>query len=250
MLKTDLARELVRTNTKKIDERIARADLYVDAALSKKTGKPEGRYITIESDVVTRGDISLFPRLSRALSDAIKMLAKGKSRALAVGLGNRLLTADALGVLTIDKLVVENLCGDVTMRTLAPSVVGVTGIESYDVIRGVAEVVKPDVVFAIDSLCAAKVGRIGTSFQLSDAGITPGSGVKNARRPLNQQTLGVKVISIGVPMVVFASTITLESGGDAELEEDFVVTPKDVDILVGHCADIISSAINEYSANL
>ena len=238
MLKTDLARELVRTNTKKIDERIARADLYVDAALSKKTGKPEGRYITIESDVVTKGDISLFPRLSSALSDAIKMLAKGKSRALAVGLGNRLLTADALGVLTIDKLVVENLCGDVTMRTLAPSVVGVTGIESYDVIRGVAEVVKPDVVFAIDSLCAAKVGRIGTSFQLSDAGITPGSGVKNARRP------------IGVPMVVFASTITLESGGDAELEEDFVVTPKDVDILVGHCADIISSAINEYSANL
>ena len=72
MLKTDLARELVRTNTKKIDERIARADLYVDAALSKKTGKPEGRYITIESDVVTRGDISLFPRLRTCFADSVR----------------------------------------------------------------------------------------------------------------------------------------------------------------------------------
>lgn len=250
MLKTDLARELVRTDAKKIDQRIARTDLRLDEQLSKKTGKPAGRYITIESDIVTKGDTALFPRLCRALSDAVKTLAEGKSRVLAVGLGNRLLTADALGTLTVDKLAVENDRGDVVMRTLAPSVVGVTGIESYDVIRGVAEMVKPDVVFAIDSLCAAKVGRIGTSFQLSDAGITPGSGVKNARRPLNEQTLGVKVISIGVPMVVFASTITLEGGGEAELEEDFVVTPKDVDILVGHCAEIISSAINEYSQSL
>lgn len=250
MLKTDLARELVRTDAKKIDQRIARTDLSLDERLSKKTGKPVGRYITIESDIVTNGDTALFPRLGRALSEAVKTLAAGKSRALAVGLGNRLLTADALGALTVDKLTVENRRGDIVMRTLAPSVVGVTGIESYDVIRGVAEVVKPDVVFAIDSLCAAKVGRIGTSFQLSDAGITPGSGVKNARRPLNEQTLGVKVISIGVPMVVLASTITLEGGGEAELEEDFVVTPKDVDILVGHCAEIISSAINTYSENL
>ncbi|MGN1093717.1 MAG: GPR endopeptidase [Candidatus Neoclostridium sp.] len=249
MLKTDLARELVRTSVKKIDEKIARADIIVDEELSRKTGKPAGKYVTVESDAVVRGDAAAFDRLSEAICDAIETLAGKKKRVLSVGLGNRLLTADALGSLTLDRLAVEGKNGEVVMRSLAPSVAGVTGIESYDVIRGVTEIVRPDVVFAVDSLCAAKASRIGTSFQLSDAGITPGSGVKNARKPLNESTLGVKVISIGVPMVVYASTITLEGGGSA-LEEDFVLTPKDVDVLVDQCARIIANAINRYSVGL
>lgn len=247
MVKSDLARELTRSSNKKIDEKISSTNVVIDEALSKKTGKPQGRYVTIESGAVVEGDASLYPRMAKAIADVLKTLAGDCKRVLTVGLGNRLLTADALGSLVLENLAVMNECGDVVMQTLAPSVVGVTGIESYDVIRGVVDVVRPDAVFAVDSLCAAKVGRIATSFQLCDAGITPGSGVKNARKPLSKQTLGVKVVSIGVPMVVYASTISLEGGGDNRFEEDFVVTPKDVDVMVERCAKIIADAINVYS---
>lgn len=247
MLKSDLARELTDAKTGKIDERIARCDVKVDEALSRKIGKPRGKYVTVESDAAIENDRRIFQRLSRAIADVLGELAGKAERPLTVGLGNRLLTADALGSLVLDRLIVENEKGDVTMRSLAPGVVGTTGIESYDVIRGVVDIVKPDLVIAVDSLCAAKIGRIGTSFQLSDAGITPGSGVKNARKQLNYDSLGVKVISVGVPMVVYSSTILAEGGAGNPWENDMVVTPKDVDVLVENCAEIISDAINFFT---
>lgn len=249
MIKSDLARELTDVKTGKIDENVSCCEVKVDRPLSEKIGKPEGMYVTVESTAAAENDRSVFPRLSRCIADALLRLASSRKKTLTVGLGNRMLTADALGSLVLDKLIVENAKGGVVMRSIAPGVAGVTGIESYDVIRGVVDVIKPDLVIAVDSLCAAKVSRIGTSFQLSDAGITPGSGVKNARRPLNRDTLGVDVISIGVPMVVYASTISAEKGAPEEWEDDMVVTPKDVDILVENCAEIIAEAINIFSGN-
>ena len=175
----------------------------------------------------------------------MRELAPDGKNVLTVGLGNKLLTADALGCLTIEKTVVY-VTEKYAVRVFAPGVAGVTGIESYDVIKGLVEAVAPDLVIAVDSLCASKVSRIATSFQLSDAGITPGSGVKNARKPLSRDTLGVKVISIGVPMVVYASTILAEGGAGFIGGEDMVVTPEDVDIMVENCAGIIAGAINMF----
>lgn len=247
MLKSDLARELTDAKTGKIDERISRCDVKVNEALSRKIGKPCGKYVTVESDVAIENDRRVFPRLSRAIADVLGELAGRTKRPLVVGLGNRFLTADALGSLVSDRLIVENENGEVIMRSLVPGVIGTTGIESYDVIRGVADIVKPDLVIAVDSLCAAKIGRIGTSFQLCDAGITPGSGVKNSRKQLNFDTLGVKVISIGVPMVVYSSAILAECGAGNPWANDVVVTPKDVDVLAENCAEIIAGAINVFS---
>lgn len=159
MVKSDLARELTRSSSKKIDEKISSTNVVIDEVLSKKTGKPQGRYVTIESGAVVEGDASLYPRMAKAIADVLKTLAGDCKRVLTVGLGNRLLTADALGSLVLENLAVMNECGDVVMQTLAPSVVGVTGIESYDVIRGVVDVVRPDAVFAVGQPVRRESGK-------------------------------------------------------------------------------------------
>lgn len=245
MLKSDLAAELTEVKSHTLEQDIDRCDVYVDKALSKKIGKPAGNYVTVESRIAAEGNAARFRRLSKAIADVLRELAPDGKNVLTVGLGNKLLTADALGCLAIEKTVVY-VTEKYAVRVFAPGVAGVTGIESYDVIKGLVEAVAPDLVIAVDSLCASKVSRIATSFQLSDAGITPGSGVKNARKPLSRDTLGVKVISIGVPMVVYASTILAEGGAGFSGGEDMVVTPKDVDIMVENCAEIIAGAINMF----
>lgn len=249
MLITDIAGELTAVKTKKIDEKISRTDVTVDKNLSIKLMKAPGKYITVECDAVLSGDNTLYERLSKCICGAIRELCGDNRSILLVGVGNRLLTADALGPLVCDEVITVGAGGRQFARTLTPGVFGVTGVESFDVVRGVAAVLKPDVIFAIDSLCAARVGRLCSTFQLSDAGITPGSGVKNARAELSKRTLGADVISIGVPTVVFTSTIASEGGADISENDcaDMVVTPKDIDIYVKDCAGIIADAINLYT---
>lgn len=249
MPRSDIACELIPPLNRTRRGKITRCDVCVDRALSEKTGKPPGLYVTVESRAAAEGDRKIYPRISEAIAEVLREMAPSCVSALTVGLGNKLLTADALGCLTLEKLIVTAGKRE-GIRALAPGVAGVTGIESYDVIKGVVDAIKPDLVIAVDSLCAAKASRIASSFQISDAGITPGSGVKNARRPLNEQTLGTRVISVGVPMVVYASAILAEGGGEIGDGEDMVVTPKDVDIIVEDCASIIAGAINAYGAGL
>jgi len=246
LIKSDLASELSPGNRSIIDEQISVSHLVVDKKLSKKINKPIGSYVTVESDVVRNGNQPLFDRVSDALGCELnKLLDKTKGDVLVVGLGNRLLTADALGSKVCDRIIVDKEGGR-RVRSLCPGVYGSTAIESYDVIRGVVGVVNPGVIIAVDSLCAARACRIGSAFQLTDVGIIPGSGVKNARKALNFESLGVPVISLGVPTVVYASTIAEESGGEVNSElSDMVVTSKDVDILVDACAEVISAAINK-----
>ncbi len=248
MIKSDLASELTAIKPKNIDETITRSDITVDDDLKRKIGKPKGRYVTIESKVALTGDRRYYSRLSECLAKALNDVAGCAKRIMTVGLGNRLLTADALGCLVCERLAIENENGVVIMRSVCPGVYGVTGIESYDIVKGVVNEIRPDLVIAVDSLCAARMGRIGTAFQLTDAGIIPGSGVKNSRNELSEKTLGVKVVSLGVPMVVYASAIMAESRGKIfKKAEDMVVTPKDVDVIVKDCAEIIASAINLYA---
>lgn len=152
------------------------------------------------------------------------------------------------------------------MCAIAPGVLGVTGVETMDIVFGVANKVKPDLIIAVDALASRRAARISTTIQLSDSGISPGSGVGNTRADLSRANLGVPVIAVGVPLVVYASTISQDTisliadetglhGDEARLRElaeqviakhmgDFIVTPKDIDVIVEDMAGIIANAIN------
>lgn len=221
-------------------------EVVVDDKLSKKLGKPCGKYATLETRSVLSGNAEDYARISDALCSCLKGYCKGCDKILAVGLGNPDLTADALGDRVFKRLTVtRHLHPDRYLCALTPNVLGMTGIESYDIISAVTDRIRPDAVIVIDALTAAAASRIASAFQVTDSGITPGSGVENHRRRLDSDSLGVKVISVGVPLVVYASTIARDFCPNAECGRgDMIVTPKDVDILVEDCAKIIASAVN------
>lgn len=196
------------------------------------------------------------------------MLPKKEGRTLIVGLGNRFITPDALGCETVkNTLVTRHIkeqidfdLGDVSAIT--PGVLGITGIESSDIVLAVTKVVKPDVVIIIDALASRSVSKIGKTIQITNTGIAPGSGIGNKRNALNKETLNCEVIAIGVPTVVYSSTIVndmietmVTSGnGDSEVikplvnglfyENNMVVTPKEIDEIIKKCSKVVADGIN------
>ncbi len=232
-------------------------------------GKPVGRYITVEckkswllSDEEKENVIS-------ALTDyIIELIPKGEKTVLVVGLGNRDITPDSLGPRTVDSLIVTrhvkefdrklfDSIGQEEVAAVAPGVVGQTGIETLELIRGAVERVKPDVVIAVDALAARSVDRLGSTLQLSDTGISPGSGIGNRRREINRTSIGVPVIAIGVPTVVDSSTLVYDALSKAGIEDiddplkkvlengrSFFVSLKESDVAVAESASLISSALN------
>jgi spore protease len=181
--------------------------------------KPIGTYITIDVPKLNKTDEDLKDEISQALAKEIKRIAKTKedTKILIVGLGNWNITPDALGPKVVERVLVTrqffvnyNKEIDETVANVAalsPGVMGITGIETGEIIKGVVEKVKPDVIVAIDALASRKMDRVSTTIQLSDTGINPGAGVGNNRMELNEKTLGVPVIAIGIPTVVDAATI-------------------------------------------
>jgi len=183
-------------------------------------GKPVGNYITIESPEIQANNVMAHEEIIRILTNKLAGLtrdAKASGGAtLVIGLGNRNVTPDALGPKVVSKLLVtrhimDNLPRELTgglqpLCALAPGVMGTTGIETAEVVRGLVDHVKPALVIAIDALAARKISRINQTIQLSDTGISPGAGMGNMRMALNQQTLGIPVVAIGVPTVVDAAT--------------------------------------------
>ena len=246
--RTDMACELYTGDKSELGEDIIRTDITADEESRR------GRYITIESKVVLAGDSDKYERLIGALSGAIRELAGREKNVLVVGLGNPNLTTDALGSYACRRLIVTRHIKDELSKkvpslcSVVPNVMGVTGIESFDVIKGVVDRVKPTLVIVIDSLASAAVGRIGAAFQVCSTGITPGSGVSNHRMRLDSGSLGCKVISVGVPLVVYATTIIEEAANPrAEYSDELaglIVTPKDIDMLVSECGKIVAGAIN------
>ncbi len=257
--------------------KITRVQLESDEA-AKLLGKPKGRYITFSMDTLYYAEPCERMRLSHLLSESMKAMLPKKGTVLVVGLGNRRITADALGSRVLDDIMITRhlekeeccLCGPLrSVCAMAPGVLGVTGMETAEVIRGIVEHVKPEAVIAIDALAARESSRICTTIQLTDTGILPGSGVGNHRMGLNRDTLGVPVIAIGVPMVVYAAVIArdalslmMEDLGirqeehEAAIESliektmhhalgEMVVTPREVDAMVGRMARIIADGINE-----
>lgn len=259
-----------------------------------KLGKPKGTYITMEIPEVKHYDIDLQEDLTRALSEEILSLVKvsDNTKALVIGLGNWHVTPDALGPKVVSKLMITRHLkaympeeleeGINSVSALAPGVLGITGIETAEIVKGLVEKTNPDVVIVIDALAARKAERVARTIQVSDTGISPGAGVGNKRMELSLKTLGVPVISLGVPTVIDAATLandTLDSMIDMLLNEtkdnietkdfynmlksinkeekyqmikgvlspytsDMMVTPKDIDSLIEDVGKIIANSIN------
>jgi len=183
-------------------------------------GKTMGSYITVESPEIKANNVTAHEEIIGILTDKLAFLAKGVDATcgtvLVIGLGNRNVTPDSLGPKVISKILVtrhimDNLPQELegglrTLCALSPGVMGNTGIETAEVVRGLIEHVRPSLIIAIDALAARRINRINQTIQLSDTGISPGAGVGNIRMPLNKEHLGVPVIAIGVPTVVDAAT--------------------------------------------
>ncbi|UOQ50614.1 GPR endopeptidase [Gracilibacillus caseinilyticus] len=205
---------------------IGLTNVDVDENGAKQIGKNPGSYRTIYSEAIKKQDTKLQEETAKVVAkQIIELLDKNNIPAdaagLVVGLGNRNVTPDALGPLAIEKVLVTNHLfvhepqyvqdGYRKVATIVPGVMGVTGIETSDIIKGVIEKYKPGFVIAIDALASRSIERVNATIQLSDAGIHPGSGVGNKRKELSESTLGIPVFAIGVPTVVDAVTITSDA---------------------------------------
>lgn len=243
---------------------------------AKAMGRPQGTYITIEASGLSVPDDDYHREVSeKVASHLCRLLSSHKSHSvLAVGLGNQNITADSLGPYVISNLRVNRhiireyglhgLQGKQvkTLSAVSPGVMAQTGMETLEIIDGIVKRTKPDVVIAIDALAARSTKRLNRTIQITDTGIHPGSGVGNHRDGLTEETLGTRVIGIGVPTVVDAATIVhdsmthlleaLDEKEQKEFLEDTIapqlygmfVTPKDVDETVRYISYTISEAIH------
>jgi spore protease len=223
-LQTPPDREIegLRTTIKNKDNMTVTAIEVLDNQGAQRIGKPVGTYVTIEAPGLRQKNPALYDSVSDALGHELRALfdkinIQKQAKVFVVGLGNRHVTPDALGPFVIDQLLVtrhifETMPNEVSpgyreVSALAPDVYGKTGVETSDIIRSITSETKPDLVICIDALASRAMERVTTTIQLTTTGIHPGSGVGNHRKGLSLETLGIPVIAIGVPTVVYASTI-------------------------------------------
>lgn len=218
--------------------------------------RPMGTYITMELPELLKEEEDLKEIAEKELSGQLKELLRGKraEHILVVGLGNREVTADAIGPLTVDSLLVtrhffqdESVGAAVGKKyrkvsAFTPGVMAQTGMETMELIRGVVEQIKPDIVVAVDALAARSPKRLNTTIQLTDTGISPGAGVGNNRKELNETSLGCPVIAIGVPTVLDAVTIAREDV--LEDVQAFFVMPRNIDSSVQYVSELLAGGIN------
>ena len=242
---------------------VTRVDI-LDSRGEEALGKPRGSYLTVDLTTFWQRKSDFFQRAVRAVGTPLKELLPTEGPVLVVGLGNRAMTPDAVGPLTADHVLVtrhlisampRQFSGFRPVSVLRSGVLGTTGVESAEAVRGLASEVKPACVIAVDALASRRVGRVCAAVQLSDTGIIPGSGVGNHRHPLNAETLGVPVIAIGVPTVVDSATLAadlLEESGITDYDgerlrasrQNLMVTPRDIDQQVRDLGKVIGYGIN------
>jgi len=246
---------------------------------AEKLDKPIGSYVTIDAPELVSRPLNLFEDVSRVLAEELTRMfgnLKEGATVLVTGLGNRSITSDSLGPRVVEQIYVtrhvtqylpDALPADTrSVCAIAPGVLGVTGVETLEIVRGVAEHAKPDLIIAIDALASRRAARINTTIQLTDTGISPGSGIGNTRKGINEEVFGVPVIAVGVPLVVHAATISrdvislmadktglhndeekLKALADEVISESLgqmIVTPKDIDSIINDMSKIIADAIN------
>lgn len=245
---------------------------------AKAMQKPIGTYITIEAPELSQADEDYNRPVADTIAKNLLKLAEGytKDEILIVGLGNREVTPDALGPYVVDNLFVtrhlikeygdefkkRNKLGNVS--AISPGVMGQTGMETSEIIKGIIEETHPKLIIVVDALASRSINRLNTTVQLTDTGISPGSGIGNNRKALNEETLGVKVIALGVPTVVDAVTIVADTLTQymekMEFDENEIyqfvteirnqtmdnmfVTPKNIDEAVKRISYTVSEALN------
>ena len=252
-------------------------------------GKPQGNYITIDFKNLKIATDEEIQKASEVVTKELKMLLEKhiglKDSILVVGLGNIYVTPDALGPKVINEIDITRHLLEYMPEVLdentrevsavSPGVLGTTGIETLEILRGIVDNIKPKLVIVIDALASRSIERISSSIQLADTGIVPGAGVGNTRKELSQSTLGVPVIAMGIPTVVEAATIAADSltllikkvqeqaeSNDflnqlqeedkytlikevlAPEEYNFIVTPKEIDELIERMKDVVARGIN------
>lgn len=244
-----------------------RTDLAIEAENAEKAAKNEGFIskkefgditVTLQTSggndylTLTLPPLMLFgddlQKAEQLLCESVeKLLPEKRDFVLVVGLGNTEITPDALGPETAKRILATrhisrdlakqlSLNGLKKVAVLSPGVLGQTGIEAAELVLSVCQKTKPDAVIVVDALCAKATSRLGSTIQLTNAGIAPGSGVKNSRAKINAEYLGVPVIAVGMPTVIDMGA----KDGMAEL----LVTPKDIDLLIDRAATLIGNALN------
>lgn len=293
MYKEENKRELdgvIVDEEKEDDIKITTVTIESDEA-GKELGKPKGTYVTIDFPEFTPYDGETMDKVSKVVDNVLSRLVNmpEEKLALIVGLGNWNVTPDALGPKVTEKIMVTRHLKQVMpdaiddsvrpVCCISPGVLGITGIETGEIIKSLVEKIKPDLVICIDALGSRKLERVNRTIQISDTGISPGAGVGNHRMKINEESLGVKVVAIGVPTVVHAATIANDTI-DLVLDElisktekgkefynmlksldrveksnlineilnpsfgDLMVTPKDVDAIIESLSKIIANGIN------
>lgn len=238
----------------------------LDEQGASSLGKPVGSYVTVQLDALARREEDAFGRAARAIAAELNGLLKLPEEAtcLVVGLGNRAITPDAIGPgVTDHTMVTRHLVEQVPehfgsfrpVAALAAGVLGTTGVESGELVKAVAEKIRPGCIIAVDALASRSMDRVCTTVQLANTGIVPGSGVGNHRAALNRETLGVPVIAVGVPTVVDAGTLAADILAEAGQEgldpealagagDGLMVTPRDIDQRVADLVKVIGYGIN------
>lgn len=281
----------VKIETKELENCIVTKVEVIDRQGAEIMNKDIGKYITLESNLMKfDDDESREEMISYLKEELVDIFYQDKNKkTLVIGLGNRNITSDALGPKSVSKTLVtrhlfknynKDYDDDFTeVSALSPGVMGVTGIETSEIVKSLVEKVKPDRVVAIDALASRKMERVNSTIQISTAGISPGGGVGNTRKSLTKETLGVDVIAIGVPTVVDAATLTIDvldmaiDNLIAQSEEtesfyemlkklkeeekyhlikdsldpydkNLIVTPKDIDDTIENLSIIISEGLN------
>ncbi len=252
--------------------------VVTDNEAARQLGKPKGTYLTLESHLLKERDPDARLAMAALLGEEIDRVlpeGDGAGPVLVVGLGNRAITPDSLGPGVVDRtLVTRHMLGGPlkgnpmeSVCAIAPGVLGVTGIESMELVEALVKQVKPRAILCVDSLAARDSRRIGSAIQLTDTGIQPGAGVGNHRKPLTAQSVGTPVISVGMPTVIYAATLAKDAfawlnarTGDGDAHEaaledmersllegelgDMIVTPREIDSIIQDAAGIIASGIN------
>ncbi len=262
LLGKDNAEGIVSQTTEKDNVKITHIKITTEDA-ARRLSKPCGNYVTVEVPSSFSSDGEILDSKLTVLSAEIRKMIPKEGTVLVVGLGNISITPDALGpkvasfILATRHISSElaesaGLTGMRCVAGISPGVLGQTGIETGEIIRGIVDRIKPSCVIAVDALASRNLSRLGSTIQMSDTGISPGSGVGNARKRLDEETLGVKVISIGVPTVVDGATLAhdlIDKKNSAAYSilpesEEMMVTPKEIDLLIERASKLVSLAIN------
>lgn len=281
----------VKMETKELENCIVTKVEIIDEKGSEIMGKGIGKYVTLESNLMKFDDDESREQIIKYLKDElVEIFGTDKTKkTLVIGLGNWNITSDALGPKSVSKTLVtrhifknynKDYDDDFTeVAGLSPGVMGITGIETSEIVKSIVDKIKPDRVVAIDALASRKMERVNATIQISTAGISPGGGVGNKRKALNKDYLGVDVVAIGVPTVVDAATLAndvldlaidnlISQSEETEsfynvlkqlkeeekyllikdsldpYDKNLIVTPKDIDDTIENLSIIISEGLN------